>query len=460
MDNLKSIEAYNEMPILDAVIKNALPAVAAMLMVLIYNLADTFFIAQTDNAYQVAAVSLATPVFLIFMSIGSIFGIGGTSVISRSFGEGNKEYAKKVSAFCMWSSTILGILTSVVLIIFMEPILNFLGASGETYEYTKTYLTIVSLCGPFAIISSCFSNILRADGQPAKAMNGQIIGNALNLILDAVLIIGFDLDIVGCALATLIGETTGALYYIYFLIKGDTSLSVNLKDFKISDKILKNVFMIGVPASLGTLLMSFSSIIVNSQMANYSDMAVAGMGVAMKIVMITGMISMGIGMGIQPLLGYCVGSKNWKRFKEYMRFSILFTFTIGTVMTGICYLSINQLVGVFLEEKEAFDYGVKFARILLSTGPLFGVFYILTNSIQAIGASVPSLIINISRQGLIYIPMLIILNNLLGINGLVWAQPLVDIISVVMAIFIYLNLTTKMMNESESNILNLSINRV
>ena len=198
MDN--SLEKYSTMPVGTAVIKNALPAVAAMLMTLIYNLADTFFIGQTHDAYQVAAVSLATPIFLIFMSVGSVFGIGGTSVISRAIGEGRKEYAKKVCAFCMWCCVFIGILLSACILICMESLLKVIGASADTWEFTKTYLTIVSFCGPFALISSCFSNVLRAEGQANKAMTGQIIGNVLNMLLDAVLIMVFHLDVVGCAL--------------------------------------------------------------------------------------------------------------------------------------------------------------------------------------------------------------------------------------------------------------------
>ena len=304
----QTLDKYSRMPVSKAVIQNALPAVAAMLMVLIYNLADTFFIGQTHDAYQVAAVSLATPVFLVFMSVGTIFGIGGTSVISRAFGEGKREYAKKVCSFCMWSCAGIGILLTVGFLAFMEPMLRLIGASTDTWEYTKTYLTIVSFCGPFALISSCFSNILRAEGQATKAMNGQLIGNLINMALDAVLIMVFHWDIVGCALATLLGETLGAAYYLYFYIRGNSSLGINIKDFTWKESVAKNVLSIGVPAALGSLLMSVSQIIMNSQMTAYGDMALAGIGVAMKIVMITGMVSMGIGQGVQPLLGYCVGA--------------------------------------------------------------------------------------------------------------------------------------------------------
>lgn len=445
----QSLEKYSKMPVSKAVIQNALPAVAAMLMVLIYNLADTFFIGQTHDDYQVAAVSLATPVFLVFMSIGTIFGVGGTSVISRAYGEGKKEYAKKICSFCMWSCIAIGILLTIGFLVFMEPLLKLIGASADTWEYTKTYLTIVSFSGTFALISSCFSNILRAEGQATKAMNGQLIGNILNMMLDAVFIMGFHWDIAGCALATLLGETIGAVYYLYYYLTGKSALSINIKDFTLKDKVAGSVLAIGVPAALGSLLMSASQIIMNSRMAAYGDMAVAGIGVAMKIVMITGMVSMGIGQGVQPLLGYCVGAKTWERFQKYMKFAFFFATILGVSLTILCYVFTNQIVGVFLTDAHAFDYAVEFARILLSTGPIFGIFYVLTNALQAMGAAMPSLIINISRQGLIYIPVLFLLNAALGVTGLAWAQPIVDVISLVVGIGMYIKVSRKMMKQAE-----------
>lgn len=438
MDN--SLEKYSTMPVGTAVIKNALPAVAAMLMTLIYNLADTFFIGQTHDAYQVAAVSLATPIFLIFMSVGSVFGIGGTSVISRAIGEGRKEYAKKVCAFCMWCCVFIGILLSACILICMESLLKVIGASADTWEFTKTYLTIVSFCGPFALISSCFSNVLRAEGQANKAMTGQIIGNVLNMLLDAVLIMVFHLDVVGCALATLIGETAGAIYYIVYFLRGESSLSVNIKDFSAKDKIASGVLAIGIPAALASILMSVASVIMNALMAEYGDMAVAGAGVAMKIIMITGMISMGIGQGVQPLLGFCVGAKDYNRFKQYMKFSLVFATVLGVALTLLCYLFTGEIVSAFLTDQSAYDYALKFARLLLVTGPVFGIYYVLSNALQAMGAAVSSLIVNVSRQGLVYIPALFLFRALMGADGLALAQPAADIVSLILGIVMYLSL--------------------
>lgn len=434
MNNNQSLDAFSTMSVPRAVIKNAVPAMAAMLMVLIYNLADTFFIGQTHDPYQVAAVSLATPVFLLFMAVGTIFGIGGTSVISRALGEGRKEYAKKVCSFCMWSCVVVGLIMTVLFLAFMDPLLNLIGASEATWEYAKEYLTLVSIGGVFVLISNCFSNILRAEGQPNKAMIGQIIGNLLNVVLDPVMILGFGWQITGAAIATVIGNFMAAAYYI---LRGQSTLSISLKDFSMKDKICSGVLVIGLPALLASLLMSISQIIMNSLMAGYGDMALAGIGVAMKVTMITGMLAMGIGQGIQPLLGYCVGAGTWERFKKIMKFSLWFALLLGIAMTLLCYVFTDQIVSVFVTDPNAFAYGVEFARILLSTSALFGVFYVMTNALQAMGAAVPSLIINLSRQGLIYIPALFILKALLGINGLVWAQPAADILSLILAVVLY-----------------------
>lgn len=447
METKQSLDTFSSMPVSQAVIKNAIPAMAAMLMVLIYNLADTFFIGQTHDAYQVAAVSLASPVFLIFMAVGMVFGIGGTSVISRAMGEGRKEYAKKVCSFCMWACIAAGIIISCLFLLFMDNILSLMGVSPETYSHVKIYLIIVSCGGVFTIISNCFSNILRAEGQATKAMAGQIIGNLLNVVLDPVMILGFGWNIRGAAIATVIGNVVAALYYILYYLRGKSSLSISIKDFSVKEKVCSSVLVIGIPAALASVLMSISQIIMNGIMTGYGDMAVAGIGVAMKVAMITGMIAMGIGQGVQPLLGFCVGAKLWERYKKILKFSLCFSFIVSLVMTVICYLATNQIVSVFLTDSSAFDYAVRFARILLTTGVFFGVFYVLTNVLQAMGAAMPSLIINLSRQGLIYIPALYILNSVIGVNGLVWAQPVADILSIGFAIVLYITTSKKIMNE-------------
>ena len=446
MDNkhTMALDVFEKAPVPQAVLKNAVPAMAAMLMVLIYNLADTFFIGQTHNDILVAAVSLATPVFLIFMALGTIFGIGGTSVISRALGEGRPEFAKKVCAFCMWSCVLVGVVLAAVFLLFMEPMLRLIGASADTLEPAKTYLTIVAFGGPFVLISNCYSNVIRAEGQSTRAMMGQLLGNLLNIVLDPLMILTFRWGIAGAAIATVIGNVVGAGYYLLFFLRKKSTLSIHIRDFSMKDGICAGVLAIGIPASLGSLLMSVSQIVVNAQMANYDDMALAGMGVAMKVTMITGMVCIGFAQGIQPLLGYCVGAKLGARFRAIMRFGLLFALGLSAAMTGLCYLLRGQIVGAFLTDPDAFDYAVRFTNILLTTSFLFGVFFVLNNALQAMGAAKQALITNLSRQGIIYIPALFILQAAFGVTGLAWAQPVADLLSTALVAVLYLRSTRKL----------------
>ena len=259
------------------------------------------------------------------------------------------------------------------------------------------------------------------------------------------MILGFHWGIAGAAIATVIGNIAGAGSYMLYFLQGKSALSIHIRDFSLKDQICTGVLSIGIPASLGSLLMSVSQIIVNAQMAGYGDMALAGMGVAMKVTMMTGMVCIGFGQGVQPLLGYCVGAKLWNRFKKIMRFSIFFSFGLSAVMTGLCYLLRSSIIRVFLTEPSSFDYALTFTSILLTTSVLFGVFYVLTNSLQAMGAAVQALIINISRQGIIYIPALYMLQTLLEAEGLAWAQPVADLLSTTLVALLYLWTSRKMM---------------
>lgn len=439
---------FQNAPIPQAVLKNVLPAVAAMLMVLIYNLADTFFIARTKNDILVAAISLTTPIYLTFTNVGTIFGIGGTSVISRALGQGRTEYAKKVCSFCMWSCVTVGIVLAVLFLIFMDYLLGLAGTSADTWEPTKQYLTIIAFGSPFILISNCYSHVIRAEGQAGKAMTGQFAGNLLNVILDPVMILGLGWGISGAAVATVVGNIAGAGYYIIYFLRGKSMLSVHIKDFSVKEKICSSVLAIGIPAALGFFMMTTSQIVVNAQMAGYGDMALAGSGVAMKVTMLPAMIAMGVGSGVQPLLGYCVGAGIWDRFKNILKFSLVVALVTSTVSTGICYLFNNQLAGVFLTETAAFEYAVEFIKILLTASVLYGVFFVLVNALQAMGAAVASLIINLSRQGIIYIPMMFILQIFLKVEGLVWAQPVADLLSLVLVAVLYLTTVHKLEKQS------------
>ena len=220
----KSIKLFRDAPVSKAVLFNVIPSIISMLMVLVYNLADTFFIGKTQNSLMLAAVSIATPAFLLFMAIGMLFGIGGTSLISRMLGEGNIKRARKVSSFCFWTGLSIGLVSLVFIYIFSEKISYSIGANSETIGYTRDYLKIVAFGIPFLIISNCFSNVIRSEGKAAIAMAGMIIGNLTNIVLDPVMILGLDWGVRGAAIATVLGNVVAALFYFFHLISKNTML--------------------------------------------------------------------------------------------------------------------------------------------------------------------------------------------------------------------------------------------
>ncbi len=435
----KTTEIFKNAPVPKAVLNNAIPSIISMIMVLAYNLADTFFIGQTKDAYMVAAVSVATPAFLIFMAIGMLFGIGGTSLISRMLGQGNNEKAKNISSFCFWTGLVTGVISMFLIWVINKPICLLVGASDETMAYTSEYLSILAVSIPFLIISNMFSNIIRSEGYAQKAMVGMIIGNVANIVLDPVMILLFKWNIAGAAIATTIGNILASIYYIMHLVSKNSLLSIHLKDYKAGNHIASGVLSIGVPASFNSILMSTSNIIINNFMKIYGDMAVAGLGVAMKVNMIVVMLLIGLGTGIQPLLGYCFGAKNKQRYMAVLKFSLCLALAMSIVMTIICYFGAAPLVTAFLENKDAFSFGFTFSRIYIISGPVLGILFVMINAIQSTGAALPSLILSVSRQGLLFIPILLVLNAVSDTaQMLVIAQPVTDYLATAFSVILFI----------------------
>ena len=270
-------------------------------------------------------------------------------------------------------------------------------------------------------------------------MLGMIIGNLANIILDPIMILGFGWNVAGAAIATVIGNVLAALFYIRHLLSKNTLLSIHPKHYLAKSGIAAGILAIGIPASLNSILMSTSNIIVNRIMQHHGDMAVAGLGVAMKVNMIVVMLLIGLGSGIQPLLGYCFGARNKARYTAVLKFSICLALGLSLVMTVICYCGAGPLVRAFLDNDNAFDYGMSFARIYIYSGPIMGILFVFINAIQSTGAALPALILSISRQGLIYLPTLLLFSKIFdSARMLAAAQPIADYLSAALAVLLFI----------------------
>ncbi len=406
-------------------------------MILIYNLADTFFIAQTDDPYQIAAVSLASPVFMMLITVGIIFMAGGMSCISRALGAGEKKRADSLASFGVWAGIATGVLMTILFMAFIGKILMAIGASRATIIPAYSYLSIVMASAPFVLFSMACSGILRAENKPKQAMNGQIIGNVLNIILDPIMILYLDMGITGAAIATVLGTVAGASYYIGYFLAGQSSLSIHIKNFRIKKDISLSIFAIGIPACLDPFLMSISQMIMNSLMSAYGDMPVAAAGVSMRIEQIATLIAMGCGQGVQPLLGFCVGAKDWDRYKGILKFALQIAVAISLGMVAFCYIFTEKIVHVFLVNEEAFGYAVNFLRMKLTSSVLFAIFFIFINALQAMGAAKASFILSMCRQCALYIPLLFIMNYFMGAYGLIWALPMAELLSLLQTVIFY-----------------------
>lgn len=422
----------------------AVPTMISMLVVVIYNMADTFFIGQTGDPMQVAAVSLATPVFMVFMALGNLFGIGGSSAISRALGEKKPDRARHISAFCCYGSLGLGVIVSVLLLVFMDAILTMIGASSNTSEFAKQYLTYISLGGPFIMFSTAFGNILRGEGAARQSMVGNLIGTVTNIILDPVLILFFGWNVVGAAIATVIGNMAASLFYLTYFLQKKSSLSIHPKDFQMGERIASSVCSIGIPASLNNILMSCANIVLNLALAGYGDTPVAAMGVAMKSNMLVVLLQIGLCTGIQPLIGYNYGSGNKKRLMQVFRFTGICAVIMGSALTIFMMIARRFLIQAFINDAEVIAYGIQMVIALQLSGPFIGILFLCINTIQGMGKAMPSLVLTVCRQGLIFIPAVFILNNLLGLDGVIYAQPAADYISIVIAVLLCLGIFKRM----------------
>jgi len=457
-DNTKIFESYS---IPRAVSAMALPSMLGMLINVVYNLADTFFVGQTGDPNQVAAVSVSMPLFLLLIAGGNLFGVGGCAFVSRSLGEGRQDRVKKISSFCVYSAIAAGTITGLLFYFLKRPLLFAVGASEFTISYAEDYLKWIAVGSPFIITSIMTGNLVRGEGAAKTSMLGSIIGQVTNIILDPIFILesgdnllgftlpfGFNMGVAGAAIATVIGNIVSVLYFLIYFLKGYSILSITPKRYTVRKGIAKGVIGVGLPAALNNLLMSISNIIVNIFLVKYGDSAVAAMGVAMKANMLVVMLQLGLAQGVQPLIGYCYGAKNFKRMRKSMLFSIVCNVIIGTVMMTFYLIFKERVIGLFIDDALVVEYGVKMLVALMVPGPVIGVMFILNFSFQGMGKGFQSLLLSVGRQGLIYIPMLIIMNRLVGLDGIIWAQPTADFACVIMSLIMFI-IINKSINDKE-----------
>lgn len=436
-------DLFQNAPISKSVFQMAVPTVISSLVLVIYNMADTFFIGQTHGPLQVAAVSLTNAVFVMYMAIAQLLGIGGSAVISILLGQGEDEKAKKASVFCFYGSLILGVVVGVAIILFMEPLLMILGSRSETYQYSKDYLFYIAVGAPFILLANTFGHAVRGEGASKASMIGGMIGSVVNIILDPIFILVFDMGTAGAAIATVLGNVFGCVYYIYFLTRKSQSMSLNFRYCKDCGQIAMRVLSVGVPAGINSALMSIATILLNNVLVPYGDTAVAAMGIVTKVYLFVVFVHMGISNGIQPLLGYCYGAGNRKRFMGILKFSAALTILCGSVLTIAYIVFSRQIMGIFISNSEVVAYGVPMLIATSLAGPVLGLMFLSINSMQALNRPLPATVLSLCRQGLFFIPLLFLLNHFFGLNGISYTQTVSDYLAIVIALVLLITSVKK-----------------
>ena len=442
----KREKIFSSYPIPKAVAALAVPSILSSIVNVIYNMADTYFVSLMKDTNATAAVSITMPVFLFFVAFGNIFGVGGSAYISRSMGEGKHKKVKKISAFSIFSSILAGVIVLTLILIFIKPLINALGATNDAvYHYGYDYLKYIAIGGPMIVTSITASNLVRGEGGAKESMIGMMIGTVTNIILDPIMILTLNMGVGGAAIATVIGNVASVVYYAIYLMRGNSILSCNPARFSVREGIARNVIPIGIPAAINNILMSVSNIILNNFMESYGAEAIAALGIAMKVNMLIVFVQMGIGIGIQPLIGYSFGAKNMERLKNTMKFTMLCTFVIGTVLTIIYFIFTPQIINLFNGEGNQLvtEYGVKILRGLNLAGPFIGILFTYNFAFQGMGKSIPSLVLSLGRQGLIFLPFLIVMSKTVGFNGIVYAQSTADLACIILAIIMFSAIKSK-----------------
>ena len=428
---------FEEAPIASAIANFALPMMLSMMVSVVYNLVDTFYIGLLGDYTLVAAVSLSTPIFFVFMGIGNVFGIGGGTYISRLLGMKDEVGVKKTSSFVFYGSIVSGLVLSAFGLIFIEPILRILGVSVMTIGPTREYTLIMLFGGIFKVLSFSLTQVIRAEGSPREAMMGNILGTLINIILDPVFLFVFRWGVAGIAVATLISEIFSTFFYAYFIWKKSTLLSLGISDFVLEKRIMKEVFKIGFPTFLLSFVLIMTNLLQNVYAAGFSDVYVAVFAIIFKLSLIPILLCRGLTFGVQPLIAYNYARKNFQRTYEVLKKAFLYGNIFCVLVFLTAYLFAPLFLNLFSHNAKIVDLGTPMFKISALSFLTYPLIFLSTSVFQSMGKAIPSLLMSMS-QGVFFAPLVVFASQAAGVFGFAWALPLSNICSAIMGAAIYM----------------------
>ncbi len=431
-------DIFAETKVSKAYLRLAVPLVFSMAVGLIYNLADTFFVAQTNDTNVVAGVSLGMPLFTALMAIGNVYAQGGSSLISRLLGKGDYQGVRRVSSFCFYGAIFTGIAIGTVLLLFREPLLHVLGANEQTYRHASDYYFYLSIGAPVIILTFIHSNLLRAEGMSKESMLGNVVGSLVNIALDPIFISVLGWNAAGAALATVIGNLCTDLFFLIVVVRKSKILSVALREVKIPWEHVGQILGIGVPAAIVNLMSSASAVLTNQFLLPYGNEKIAAMGIAMKVSMIVLLLITGLAFGGQPLFGYYYGSGDRKRLSQLLKFCLKFISAVALGLSALVFIAAPLLMRSFMDHDAVVHAGTVMLRWQVSSMVFVGVVLLFTIVFQSSGKVLGSFLLSISRQGVVFLAVILIARGLLGYSGVVMAQAIADLLTAAFATVLFM----------------------
>lgn len=433
--------------------KFAIPAIVGMLVNALYNIVDKIFVGQGVEPLAIAGIAVGLPINILMMAFGMLVGVGATSLISLRLGEKRVEEAELILGNAMVLSVTIYFIISMIGLVFLEQILRLFGASNAVMPYAKDYMKIILAGGVFQGIAFTMNNFIRADGNPQIAMGTMLIGAFLNIVLDPIFIFKFNMGIKGAAIATVISQIVSAIWVLRYFFGGKSMLKVRRKNFKVKPAIVRNIIAIGsAPFAMQIASSILNVIMLNALGEHGGDLAISAISAINSISMLILMPVFGINQGAQPIIGYNYGAKNFDRVKQTLKYAILAATTVVTSGFIITRLFGSQLIGLFGKSNTEFiDIGTEGLHIFLLMFPVVGFQIVSSNYFQAIGKPRQAMLLSLSRQVLLLIPLILILPKFYGLKGIWMAAPISDIGSTVLTgIFIIREIN--ILNEMELSI--------
>ena len=434
------LELLGSAPIPKALMALGIPIMIGMLINALYNLVDAYFVSGLGKS-QMGAISVVFPLGQVVVGLGLMFGNGAASYLSRLLGRGDKDTADKVASTALYSSILIGAIIILLSAIFLKPILVMLGATETIMPYALTYARIYVLSCVFNVFNVTMNNIVSSEGAAKTTMCALLLGAVLNIGLDPLFIYTLDMGVEGAAIATAISQMVSTLVYLTYVLRKKSVFSFSIKEFSPTRQMITEILKIGVPTLVFQLLTSLSIALINRASSNYGDSVIAGMGAVTRVTSMGTLVVFGFLKGFQPIAGFSYGAKKFDRLREAIKTSIIWSTSFCLVVGLVMAVFSTQIISQFTEgdnqmilvgQKSLFANGITFI--------LFGFYTVYSSLFPALGKGAAGFFLGACRQGVCFVPVVLLLPMVWGMNGILYAQPIADVISVVITVFMALHL--------------------